>query len=42
MTDRWRSIDRRLPLLISGLLLVTVLAFSWTASGRVSRARRPS
>src|SRR5579862_5708799 len=34
---RWRSIDRRLPLLISGLLLVTVLAFSWTAYARVQR-----
>jgi signal transduction histidine kinase len=37
INDRWRSIDRRLPLLISGLLLVTVLAFSWTASVRVER-----
>jgi signal transduction histidine kinase len=37
ISDRWRSIDRRLPLLISGLLLVTVLAFSWTAFVRVER-----
>jgi signal transduction histidine kinase len=32
---RFRSIDRRLPVLISGLLLVTVVAFSWTVYARV-------
>jgi signal transduction histidine kinase len=32
-----RSIDRRLPLLTAGLLLVTVLAFSWTAFVRIRR-----
>jgi signal transduction histidine kinase len=36
-THRRRSIDRRLPLLIAGLLLVTVLAFSWTAYVRTER-----
>jgi signal transduction histidine kinase len=34
---RFRSIDRRLPLLISGLLLVTVLTFAWTAYARIER-----
>src|SRR5688572_13166900 len=35
---RGRSIDRRLLLLTTGLLLVTVSAFSWTAYRKVERA----
>jgi signal transduction histidine kinase len=31
----WRSIDRRLPLLIAGVLLTAVAAFAWAAYGRV-------
>jgi signal transduction histidine kinase len=34
---RWRSIDRRLPLLISGLLLATVSAFTLTAYFRIGQ-----
>jgi PAS domain S-box-containing protein len=32
---RWHSIERQLPLLIAGLLLVTVFAFAWGAYQRV-------
>ncbi len=32
---RWHSIERQLPLLIAGLLLVTVVAFAWGAYQRV-------
>ncbi len=35
ISARWRSIDRRLPLLISSLLLGTVAAFTWTAYQRI-------
>ena len=31
----WRSIDRRLPLLISGLLLAAIVVFAWAAYRRV-------
>ena len=34
---RWRSIERELPLLISGVVLATVVAFAWTASVRTER-----
>jgi signal transduction histidine kinase len=34
---RWRSIDRKLPLLIAGLVLGTVIGVSWTAYVRVER-----
>jgi signal transduction histidine kinase len=34
---RWRSIDRRLPLLTSGLLLATVSAFTLTAYFRIQQ-----
>jgi signal transduction histidine kinase/PAS domain-containing protein len=35
VTSRWKSIERQLPLLISGLLLVTVVVFAWAAYQRV-------
>lgn len=35
MGRSWRSIDRRLPLLITGLLLTVVAAFAWAAYDRV-------
>jgi signal transduction histidine kinase len=35
MSTHWRSIDRRLPLLISGLLLAAVVVFAWAAYRRV-------
>src|SRR5262245_5227374 len=34
---RWRSIDRRLPLLISVLLLAAIVAMSWTAYRRIQQ-----
>ena len=35
VSSRWQSIERQLPLLISGLLLVAVVAFAWGAYQRV-------
>jgi signal transduction histidine kinase/ActR/RegA family two-component response regulator len=35
---RWRSIDRKLPLLASGLVLVTALVLGWTAHILLQRA----
>jgi signal transduction histidine kinase/ActR/RegA family two-component response regulator len=35
---RWRSLDRKLPLLASGLVLVTALVLGWTAHVLLQRA----
>src|SRR2546423_12828965 len=35
---RWRSIDHKLPLLASGLVLLTVVALGWTAYAQLERA----
>jgi len=38
VSGRWQSIERRLPLLISGVLLVTIALFAWAAYNRAQRA----